>query len=59
MEKKVDQLINLKDVLFEYNETENSSDVLAISHVILLAKLWTGKFRSGKYFDISVRFNLY
>ena len=31
---------------------ENSSDVLAISHVILIAKMSVSKYRYGKYFDL-------
>ena len=50
---KVDKLIKLKlkDVLFGYNETENSNDVLAINHVIPIAKMCISKYRYGKYFD--------
>ena len=51
---KFDKLIKLKlmDVLFGYNETENSGDVLAINHVILIAKMCISKYRYGKYFDL-------
>ena len=49
---KFDKLIKLKDLLFGYNETENSSDVLAINHVILIAKMCISKYRYGKYFDL-------
>ncbi len=44
--------LELKDVLFGYNETENGSDVLAINHVILIAKMCISKYRYGKYFDL-------
>ena len=44
--------LELKDVLFGYNETENSSDVLAINHVILIAKMCISKYRYGKYYDL-------
>ena len=51
---KYDKLIKLelKDVLFGYNETENGSDVLAINHVILIAKMCISKYRYGKYYDL-------
>ena len=51
---KFDKLIKLqlKDVLFGYNETENGSDVLDINHVILIAKMCSSKYRYGKYFDM-------
>ena len=51
---KFDKLIKLKlmDVLFGYNETENSGDVLAINHVILIAKMCISKYTYGKYFDL-------
>ena len=51
---KFDKLIKLKlkDVLFGYNETENGSDVLAINHVILIAKMCISKYRYGKYLDL-------
>ena len=51
---KFDKLIKLKlkDVLFGYNETENGSDVLAINHVILIAKMCISKYRYGKYYDL-------
>ena len=51
---KFDKLIKLKlkDVLFGYNETENSSDILDINHVILIAKMCISKYRYGKYFDL-------
>ena len=49
---KFDKLIKLKDVLFGYNETENGSDVLAISRVILIAKMCISKYRYGKYYDL-------
>ena len=51
---KFDKLIKLKlkDVLFGYNETENSSDVLAINHVILIAKMCISKYRYDKYIDL-------
>ena len=46
----------MKDVLFGYNdgynETENDSDVLAINHVILIAKMCISKYRYGKYYDL-------
>ena len=44
--------LELKDVLFGYNETENGSDVLAISRVILIAKMCISKYRYGKYYDL-------
>ena len=51
---KFDKLIKLKlkDVLLGYNETENGSDVIAINHVILIAKMCNSKYRYGKYFDL-------
>ena len=52
---KFDKLmkLKLKDVLFGYNETENGSDVLAINHAILIAKMCISKYRYGKYYDYS------
>ena len=44
--------LKLKAVLFGYNETESNSDVLAINHVILIAKMCISKYRYGKYFDL-------
>ena len=51
---KFDKLIKLKlkEVLFGYNETENNSDVLAINHVILIAKMCISKYRYGRYYDL-------
>ena len=51
---KFDKLtkLKLKDVLFGYNETENSSDVPAINHVTLKAKICISKYRYGKYFNL-------
>ena len=51
---KFDKSIQLisKDVLFRYNEMENSSDGLVINHVILIAKMCISKYRYGKYFDL-------
>ena len=53
---KFDKLLKLKlkDVLFGYNETGNSSDV--INTVILLAKMCISKCRYGKYFDLFLLF---
>ena len=50
----LDKLIKLKlkDVLFGYNETENGSDILAINHVILIAKMCISKYRYGIYYDL-------
>ena len=50
----LDKLIKLKlkDVLFGYNETENGSDILAINHVILIAKMCISKYRYGKYYAL-------
>ena len=31
---------------------ENGSDVLAINHVILIAKMCISKYRYGKYYDL-------
>ena len=47
---KFDKLVKfkLKDVLFGYDKTENSSDVLAINHVIQIAKMCVSKYRYGK-----------
>ena len=44
---KFDKLmrLKLKAVLFGYNETESNSDVLAINHVILIAKMCISKYR--------------
>ena len=55
---KLDKLIKLKlnNVLFVYNETGNSSDVLVINNVILLAKMCISKYRYGKYFDLFLLF---
>ena len=44
--------LKLKDVLFGYNETENSSYVLATNHVILIAKMCISKDRYSKRFDL-------
>ena len=51
---KFDKLIKLKlkDVLFGYNETKNGSDVLAINHVIIIAKMCISKYRYSKYYDL-------
>ena len=48
--------LKLKDVLFGYKETENSGDVLAINHVILIAKMCISKYRYGQYFDLFLLF---
>ena len=55
---KFDKLmrLKLKAVLFGYNETESNSDVLAINHVILIAKMCISKYRYGKYFDLLLLF---
>ena len=55
---KFDKLIQLKlkDILFGYNETENSGNVLAIIHAILIAKMCISKYRYGKYFDLFLLF---
>ena len=55
---KFDKLIKLKlkDVLFGYKETENCGYVLAINHVILIAKMCISKYRYGKYFDLFLLF---
>ena len=57
---KFDKLIKLKlkDVLLGYNETENGSDVLAINHVILIAKMCISKHRYGKYYDLFFLFEI-
>ena len=46
---KLDTLIHftLKGVLFAYKETDNRGDVLAINHVILIAKMCISKYRYG------------
>ena len=48
-------LLKPKDVLFQYDEEENSSDVLAVNNAILIAKLCIRK-HFEEHFDRSLLF---
>ena len=48
-------LLKPKDVLFQYDEEENSSDVLAVNNAILIAKLCVHKYFEER-FNLSILF---